>query len=370
MRVGLFYEWPNPELRDWKQVFDESIEQIQLAEELGFDFVLVAEHHFSNYGMSPSPLLQALAIAERTKSIKIGTGVLVLPVWQPLRVAEEVAVLDNLTNGRFICGIGRGYQSHEFGRFGVTSGDSRQRFNECLDIMIEAWTNTGSFTYEGEYHSVPSPVTVWPKPLQKPYPPMWLAGTSADTLRLAAERDMPPIVSGYTAAAGVAEAVATLLPLRKDSGRSTDEWDLGIQAISMVCDTEQEARECLKYARWQNRANRSLGRADVVDGSATAIPYEGEPSQEKFWDMLYYGKPDRVIEKYTAIGEAGATFVSSWMMLGGIPHEKVMRSITLMGREVLPAIRDVRPRPGLAEEALARAASADAIQKMGPPPAD
>ncbi len=370
MRVGLFYEWPNPELRDWKQFFEESIEQIQLAEELGFDFVLVAEHHFSNYGMSPSPLLQALAIAERTKTIKIGTGVLVLPVWQPLRVAEEVAVLDNLTNGRFICGIGRGYQSHEFGRFGVTSGDSRQRFNECLDIMIEAWTNTGSFTYEGEYHSVPSPVTVWPKPLQKPYPPMWLAGTSADTLRLAAERDMPPIVSGYTAAAGVAEAVATLLPLRKDAGRSTDEWDLGIQAISMVCDTEQEARDCLKYARWQNRANRSLGRADVVDGSATAIPYEGEPSDEKFWDMLYYGKPDRLIEKYTAIGEAGATFVSSWMMLGGIPHEKVMRSITLMGREVLPAIRDVRPRPGLAEEALARAASADAIQKMGPPPAD
>ena len=86
--------------------------------------------------------------------------------------------------------------------------------------------------------------------------------------------------------------------------------------------------------------------------------------------MLYYGNPDRVIEKYTAIGEAGATFVSAWMMLGGVPHERIMRSIELMGREVLPAIRDVRPRAGLAGEALAQAASADAIQRLGPPPAD
>lgn len=370
MKVGLFFEWPNPEIRDWKQVFDESIEQVQLAEELGFDFVLVAEHHFSNYGMSPSPLLQALAIAERTKTIKIGTGVLVLPVWQPLRLAEEVAVLDNLTNGRFICGIGRGYQSHEFGRFGVTGADSRRRFNECLDIMMEAWTNTGSFTYEGEHFSVPAGVTVWPKPLQKPHPPIWVAGTSADTLRLAAERDMAPVLSGYTADAGVSEAMATLLPLRRQAGRPADTWEFGVQAITMACDTEAEARDCLQYARWQNRANRSLGRADVVDGRATAIPYEGEPSDEKFWDMIYYGTPDRIVQKYTALGEAGATFVSSWMMLGGVPHEKVMRSIELLGREVLPAVKDVRPRAGVAEEALARSAAADAVQRMGPPPAD
>src|SRR5215211_4397075 len=119
MKFGLFYEWPNPQLRDWKQLFEEGIEQIQLAEEQGFDFVLIAEHHFSNYGMSPAPLLQALHIAERTKRLKIATAVLVLPIWHPLRVAEEVAVLDNLTNGRFICGVGRGYQPHEFARYDV-----------------------------------------------------------------------------------------------------------------------------------------------------------------------------------------------------------------------------------------------------------
>ena len=125
MRLGIFYEWPNPKVGDWQRLFEEGIEQIQYAEELGFDFVLVAEHHFSNYGMSPAPLLQALAIAERTKRIRVGTAVLVLPVWQPLRLAEEIAVLDNLTEGRFFCGIGRGYQPHEFARFGVTVEESR-----------------------------------------------------------------------------------------------------------------------------------------------------------------------------------------------------------------------------------------------------
>src|SRR5207237_10416466 len=101
MTLGIFYEWPNPEVGDWQRLFEEGIEQIQYAEELGFDFVLIAEHHFSNYGMSPAPLLQAMAIAERTKRIRVGTAVLVLPVWQPLRLAEEIAVLDNLTGGRF-----------------------------------------------------------------------------------------------------------------------------------------------------------------------------------------------------------------------------------------------------------------------------
>lgn len=370
MKVGLFYEWPNPELRDWRTVFEESIEEIQLAEELGFDFVLVAEHHFSNYGMSPAPLLQCLAIAERTTRIKIATGALVLPVWNPLRLAEEVAVLDNLTGGRYICGIGRGYQSHEFGRFGVTGDDSRARFNECLDILLQAWTAPGSFTYQGQYNSIPAPVTVWPKPLQQPHPPMWIAGTSAETLRLAAERDMAPIVSGYTAAEGVAQAVAALLPLRRDAGRSVDSWELGLQTHTMVCDTEAEARQLLRHARWQNRANRSLGRSDVVDGCANAIPYEGEPGDEKFWDMLYYGNPDRVIAKYTAIAEAGATFASAWMMMGGVPHERIMRSIHLMGKEVIPAVRDVKPRAGLAEEMLARAVSPDGVQRLGPPPAD
>jgi alkanesulfonate monooxygenase SsuD/methylene tetrahydromethanopterin reductase-like flavin-dependent oxidoreductase (luciferase family) len=182
MKFGLFFEWPNPELRDWQRLFEEGIEQIQLAEELGFDFILIAEHHFSNYGMSPAPLMQALAIADRTKHIRIGTAVLVLPMWQPLRLAEEVAVLDNLTDGRFFCGVGRGYQPHEFARMGVTSEESRVRFSESLDVILRAWTSDTSFTYGAStsrsrraWSSGPSPSRSlthrcgWPAPAPTPW---------------------------------------------------------------------------------------------------------------------------------------------------------------------------------------------------------
>jgi alkanesulfonate monooxygenase SsuD/methylene tetrahydromethanopterin reductase-like flavin-dependent oxidoreductase (luciferase family) len=358
VKLGVFFEWPNPEIRDWRRLFEEGIEEIQLAEELGFDYVFIAEHHFSNYGMSPAPLMQALAIAERTKRIRIGTAVLVLPVWQPLRVAEEIAVLDNLTGGRFFCGIGRGYQPHEFARYGVTTEDSRQRFTECLDVLQKAWTCDTSFRYEGEYFNLPHDTVVWPKPLQKPHPPLMIVGTSPDTLRIAAERDFSAMVSGFGGPAGVRAAARELISQRVQAGRPAETWELGAQTICLAADSNEAARESMGYARWQNRAGRALNRLDVIDGRVQAKPYEGEADDEGFWDALFYGNPDRVRTKYLDLAAAGATFASCWMMVGGIPHEKLMRSIKLMGEEVLPAVHEA-PRPeDLAAEAMAAAGPA------------
>jgi alkanesulfonate monooxygenase SsuD/methylene tetrahydromethanopterin reductase-like flavin-dependent oxidoreductase (luciferase family) len=343
MKFGIFYEWPNPELRDWSHLFEEGLEQIEYAEEMGFDFVLVAEHHFSNYGMSSAPLLQCLAIAQRTQRIKIATAVLVLPIWDPLRLAEEVAILDNLSGGRFICGVGRGYQPHELERFGVAVEDSRGHFNECLDVLLKAWTLDTSFTYDGAFIKVPRETVVWPKPLQKPHPPMWVAGTSEDTFQLAAERGMVPLTSGLTGPGLVREATKTFLRMRRNAGLPTSEWELGAQTIALLTDTDAEAREDVANARWQNRAGRALSRRAVVDGRADASPYEGEPTDEAFWDSLCYGSPERVIGKYRALADAGATFASAWMMAGAVSHAKIMKSIRLMGRHVIPALRDVHP---------------------------
>jgi alkanesulfonate monooxygenase SsuD/methylene tetrahydromethanopterin reductase-like flavin-dependent oxidoreductase (luciferase family) len=350
MQLGLFFEWPNPSTGDWKRLFEEGIEQIQYAEELGFDYVLIAEHHFSNYGMSPAPLLQAMAIAQQTKRIRVGTAVLVLPVWQPLRLAEEIAVLDNLSNGRFFCGIGRGYQPHEFARFGVTLEDSRARFNECLDVLLQAWTQDKSFTYEGEYVHIPNETVVWPKPLQKPHPPLWIAGTSTDTLRLAGERDLVPLISGFSGTNAVRSATLELLRWRAAAGRPVDTWQIGAQTFCHVTDSNEKAREAIRYPRWQNRAGRALNRSDVIDGRVQPSPYEGELDDDAFWEALYYGDPERVTRKYLALAEAGATFASCWMMAGGMAHEKLMHSIRLMGEEVLPAVRDAKPSPDLAKD--------------------
>ena len=358
MQFGMFYEWPNPSLGNWKRLFDEGVAQIQYAEEMGYDYVLIAEHHFSNYGMSPAPLLQALQIAQHTRRIKIVTAALILPIWQPLRLAEEVAVLDNLTDGRFICGVGRGYQAHEFGRFGVGSADSRVRFTECLDVLLKAWTSDESFTYDGEYIKVPEPVVVWPKPLQKPHPPLWLVGSSADSARLAAERGATLLTSGSTGPAAIRNAAATWVHTRQAAGASIHGLEMALQTVTHVAETDAAAEANARYARWQNRANRALQRREVVNGAVDARPYDGELNDVDFYNGLYYGSPDTVIAKYRRLAEVGGTILSNWMMVGGMEHEKLMRSIRLMGEEVIPALRDVRPPADLPEQLLASPAIA------------
>ena len=373
MQFGLFYEWPNPTLRSWKALFEEGVDQIRFSEEMGFDFCLIAEHHFSNYGNSPSPMLQALYVGQRVPRLKIATLVLVLPIWQPLRLAEEIAVVDNLIDGRLICGVGRGYQPHELGRFGVTLEESRQRFHESLDVLIKAWTEDESFTYNGDYVKIPDSVTVWPKPLQKPYPPLWIAGTSVETMKLAAERDMMPYTTGLLGSAGVSSHLTSLVQARLALGKPVADVEVGMQCITHVAETDDEARAQLAHARWQNRAGRALNRLEVTNGRVAAGPFEGELDDDDFLDRLYFGSPDTVIEKFKRAAEMGVTHVSAWMMFGAIEHETLMRSIKLMGERVIPALRDVFPPAGLAHR-LAQAPSVSSQQlqaaRFGAAPSD
>ncbi len=373
MQFGLFYEWPNPGIRDWKSLFEESLEQIQYSEEMGFDYCLVAEHHFSNYGNSPSPLLQAVKIGECTQRLKIATGILVLPLWDPLRLAEEVAVLDNLIDGRFICGVGRGYQPHEMARFGIDLAESRERTHEILEVLIKAWTQDDSFTYDGKYIKIPHEVTVWPKPLQHPHPPLWIAGTSVETMKMAAQWDMMPITTGLLGRDGIRTHLTSLVHARLENGRRIDNLELGLQAITHVAETDPEAYNQLPYARWQNRAGRALARLEVVNGRVQPGPYDGELDDDAYLDRLYFGNPDRVIAKFKRAAELGVTNVSNWMMFGGIEHKKIMRSIKLMGEEVIPALKDVHPPAGMAEE-LASLPPVSTAQlqaaRLGPAPSD
>ena len=354
MQFGLFYEWPNPTLREWRILFEEGVEQIQYSESLGFDYCLIAEHHFTNYGNSPSPLLQALYIGRRTRRIRIGTASVILPMWQPLRLAEEVAVVDNLLDGRFMCGVGRGYQPYEMAGFGADVGESRARFDETLDVLLKAWTSDESFTYQGEYVNIENPVTVFPKPFQKPHPPLLITGSSVDSMRTAARHDMLPFTSSQMGLDGVRAQYGALAHSYRELGKPVEDIRLGVQCITHVAPTDDEAREALEYARWQNRAQRGLNRQAVNAGRIDAIPYEDELDDDSFMDRLFFGSPETVAEKLAKFAEAGATHVSNWMMFGGIEHEKLMRSIRLMGEEVMPALRDAGPSPTLADELLAQ----------------
>ncbi len=185
MQFGLMYLFSEYGDLPQAQVFREFLEEVEFAEELGFDSIWIPEHHFSTYGMLGDTLTLAAAIAQRTKRIKIGTAVILLPLQHPVRVAEQAALVDVLSDGRLLMGLGRAYQPSEFAGFGMDPAESRDRFAEALEILIKCFTEEG-FSYEGQFWSAHD-VTLFPKPVQKPHPPLYMAAVTPPSYELAAK---------------------------------------------------------------------------------------------------------------------------------------------------------------------------------------
>ena len=168
MDFSFFIINQTPDGSSMKQVYDEGLEQIEWGDRLGYSTVFLAEHAFYHHG-KPSPHVLLGNIAARTKRIRLGTAVSVLPWHNPIEVAQDYATVDLLSDGRLDFGVGRGLFKGEFDGYGVPWGEAEERFNESLDIVLKAWTGE-PFSYEGKFFSIPE-VTVMPKPLQEPHPP-------------------------------------------------------------------------------------------------------------------------------------------------------------------------------------------------------
>jgi len=175
------------------QVYANTLDECRLAEELGFHTVWLAEHHFSPYGIAPSLAVLAAAVARETRRVRIGTAVVVAPFAHPLRIAEEWAMVDILSEGRLDFGLGRGYQPAEFRGLAISMEKTRERFDESLELIRRAWTDERC-TFEGDFYQVRD-LSVLPNPVQKPHPPLWTAAVSPDTYTLAAKRGLKILTS-------------------------------------------------------------------------------------------------------------------------------------------------------------------------------
>ncbi len=180
-RFGLLHLFESPRGRTEQQYYHENLELIEFADQVGLDEVWLAEHHFSDYGVMPSTQVFGSFIAARTKRIRIGTGVVVLPFHNPIRVAEEFAFLDVLSEGRLDFGVGRGYQPGEFAGYGIPFAESRELFDESLEIIRAAWTQD-SVTFKGKHFQFEN-VRPRPRPLQTPHPPRFGAAVNPDTIQ-------------------------------------------------------------------------------------------------------------------------------------------------------------------------------------------
>jgi len=193
MKAGLIYEIesikPHREGHEYR-VFWETMEQIELADRLGFDSVWTVEHHFLNeFSYCSAPEVFLACVSQRTKNIRIGHGVVVLPFNHPVRVAERIAVLDIMSNGRVEFGTGRATTMDELLGFGVRPEETRPRWAEAVEAIPRMWRED-PFAMHGQYWTVDPPVSIIPKPIQKPHPPIWVASTNPDTFKLAAERGL------------------------------------------------------------------------------------------------------------------------------------------------------------------------------------
>src|SRR5437762_9845857 len=185
MKVGVlqFFSWPGRH-GPLEEVYARALERIEVMDKTGFDAVWLAEHHFTTFSVCPSVHMLGVLAAARTERLRIGTAVSLAALYHPLRLAEEVALLDVLTGGRVNWGAGRGFEPAEFAAFGVPYDETAPRFREAVEVVLEAWT-AERLTFHGKYWDFDE-VEVLPKPLQQPHPPTWVAATSLEAVSWAA----------------------------------------------------------------------------------------------------------------------------------------------------------------------------------------
>src|SRR5271157_1210075 len=347
MEFGMFHEFPSLPGRTESEAFDEAMEQVDAAERLGLDVMWLAELHFEpRRSVLSSPLAIASAIAARTRRMKVGTGVQVLPLCHPLRLAEEAATVDQISQGRLIFGVGRSGFPRTYEAYGVPYGESRERFAETLEILKRAWTEP-SFSYHGKYYSFDN-VRLAPKPYQKPWPDIRIAANSTDTfpsiaklghgvlvaVRQGTLEELEPNISAYRKA-------------WKEAGHPGD-GKVFLRAPVYVADTDEQARSepeesiMYFYRYLGERLEDSATRAGVQQGELRAargrrlqtITYE-----EALREKLIVGSPDGVADRLMGLQETlGLEGILCEMNCGTkIPHQRVMKSLQLLCEKVKPA---------------------------------
>jgi alkanesulfonate monooxygenase SsuD/methylene tetrahydromethanopterin reductase-like flavin-dependent oxidoreductase (luciferase family) len=342
MDFGMFTDFHIRKGMTQAEAFAESFSQVEAAEKLGMDAVWLAEHHFSpDRSVLASPLIIASAIAARTSRIRIGLAVQVLPLTNPLRIAEEAATVDHISQGRFDFGVGRSGLTRYYQGYNVPYAESRGRFLEALEIIGKAWQQE-QFSYDGEYFSFRDVIVV-PKPYQQPHPPIRVALASADTFALIGGMGYPVFVSANTPTPQLRERLAQYRQAWREAGHSGPP-DVALRIPAYVAETAERARSepeattmhAIQYGASElspSAANQEI--ADRLQRMAS-VPYDDILKQR-----LMYGTPEAVTERLQHYHEElGISSVVLETNYGGqLPYDRVINSIRLLTEKVIPKFK-------------------------------
>ncbi len=354
MKFGMLHLFESPQGRSEREIIGEQLDLMQAAEGAGFDSIWPAEHHFTEYGYCVSPALTLAAIARVTERIRLGTGVVVLPFHDPIRVAEEYAFLDVMSGGRLEFGVGRGYQPVEFKGHGVDPAKSHGLFRESLEIILQAWTQE-RVDYHGQHFNI-NDQPVRPKPLQQPHPPVWIASLSPESFELCGQVGAnllysPTFTPEDKARQGITKRLAAYRQALRDGGYDPATKRIGALRMIYVAESNAQARrEFEQPVLWYYRT--------ISNYIAPPLGQEPLPSYELYtktrdfaakvdYDALIEGgaviagDPDYCCRRLEAYQEEyGFTDLLCWTRLGGMDPHKVMRSMELMQQHVIPHFKE------------------------------
>ncbi len=342
MDFGMFTDFHVRKGMSQPEAFDESFAQVTQAENLGIDSVWLAEHHFSpDRSVLASPMVLSSAIAARTSKIRIGLAVQVLPLTNPLRVAEEAATVDHVSKGRFEFGIGRSGLTKYYEGYNVAYTESRPRFLEALEVIMSAWKEE-KFSYQGEHYSYQD-VTVVPKPYQTPHPPTRIAVASEDTFSLAGKLGHHIFISANTPIPQLQERLSLYWDARREAGHSgPGEVSLRIPAYvaedsgKAASEPEASTTHAIQYA-----ARELIKSIASEEGRTRLLAAADAPYSEILKSRVMYGTPDAVVDRLHEFREKlGITGVVMEVNYGGqIANDRVLNSVRLLAEKVMPAFK-------------------------------
>jgi probable F420-dependent oxidoreductase len=334
LQFGLLYDFRNPPpwAVPFPRLYAETLEQIRAVDDLGFDSIWVTEHHQIDDGYLPSVLPAAAAIAAVTRRVKIGTCVLLLPLHHPLRVAEDGAIVDVISNGRFIFGAGLGYKLDEFAAYGIDRRQRPSRMDESLEIISRAWSEE-RFDFQGRRFNLRD-VRLTPKPVQQPRPPIWLAARAEPALRRAVRYGDGVI------AVGGPELIRQYRDLVAAAGNDPHQATVAVlRSIVLSDDPHRTAEEIAPYVAWRGR-NYAEWYGEAADLPADVIWRERARRTE---DEAGGATPATTVEATTAevaaLQAIGVDCVIYFATLPGYPPQAMLPTWETFAREIIPRFR-------------------------------
>jgi alkanesulfonate monooxygenase SsuD/methylene tetrahydromethanopterin reductase-like flavin-dependent oxidoreductase (luciferase family) len=322
------------------------------AEAAGFDYLWLTEHNFTGECAYADPIPFAGALAARTTRARVGFAVIQMALHHPVRLAIQLAVLDNLSRGRLDVGIGRGssYNEYEYVGFGLRSDDSHERMDEAMNVLIGAWTRE-PFVHHGKFFSVGLP-SIRPRPVQKPHPPIWRSVIAPQSL-VECGREGIPVMMSRVPVARIPERLARYEEGLEAGGHdaATRRRLLGEASVwrfLYVAESDAEAEDdvneaTLHYRRHMHHVREAYNPADFVVNAAAVNPWmdpkvsHGDGVRFVLETGAIYGSPKRVAEQVAALRDAGLGHVMCQASWGGLAHDKALRSLRLFGEHVRPA---------------------------------